>query len=285
MSLNFVINNLTVYNYLKGGKMMGRIRVTQLFPFLIPIRLKQRKYKFYKEMEKDDHLYSEYLHHELLEFVVFESEETMVNNNSGYDIKYQYNKVYNLKLAAKVLDKLIIAPGETFSFWKRLKEAQQEERFKNGLTLVNDKITEAPGGGLCQLSNILYWVFLHSPLSTVERTAHDVESFYLPDKLYGIDATVSEGWLDLKVKNNTDVSFQLDIQFTAETIKIRLMSSQNPTASYEIFNLNNEIFYKNGQPYRKVDIGRSVKDLITNDKNNVILYTDIVKIGYNLEGI
>ena len=48
---------------------------------------------------------------------VFETSSLMMNENSGFDMKYQINKVHNLKLAARTINKVIIEPNETFSFW------------------------------------------------------------------------------------------------------------------------------------------------------------------------
>jgi len=262
---------------------MGRIRLTQIFPFLIPLRKKQRKALFYKQMERDDHRYTLRQEAEVLEHLVYEKSEVMVNENSGYDIKYQYNKVENLKLAAGVLNGLILTPGEVFSFWQVIRHADKHEPFKDGLVLVNGKITELPGGGLCQLSNMLYEILLHSPLTTVERTAHDIESFYFPDKVYGIDATVSEGWLDLKVKNATADTYQITVDFPGNThIRIGLHSDAEPTHTYRIYNLDNEVYQENGKHYRKVAIWKKETNLATGEESEHYLYTDKVGIGYNI---
>ena len=63
----------------------------------------------------------------------------MINEGSGFPLKYQYNKVHNLKLAAKKIDGLLIRPGETFSFWKAAKDADRDAPYLDGLSLVNGK--------------------------------------------------------------------------------------------------------------------------------------------------
>lgn len=50
----------------------------------------------------------------LLPNTVFETSSLMMNENSGFDMKYQINKVHNLKLAARTINKVIIEPNETF---------------------------------------------------------------------------------------------------------------------------------------------------------------------------
>jgi len=43
-----------------------------------------------------------------LPYEVFSTSSMMLNKNSGFDMKYQENKVHNLKLAAKPFDKFIL---------------------------------------------------------------------------------------------------------------------------------------------------------------------------------
>lgn len=54
----------------------------------------------------------------LLPNMVFETSSLMLNENSGFDRKCQINKVHNLKFAAKAINKVIIEPQETVSFWQ-----------------------------------------------------------------------------------------------------------------------------------------------------------------------
>ena len=62
------------------------------------------------------------------------------------------------------------------------------------------------------MSNVLFWVFLHTPLTIIERHPHLIEDFPSPDKdiPVGVDATINEGWQDLKVKNNTNQTFKIN---------------------------------------------------------------------------
>ena len=97
---------------------MSRKRLTQIFPFLLPLRKWQRKKFFYFKMRADGYRYAQRKSEKILPNLVFETSIPMLNGNSGFDMKYQFNKVYNLKLAAKTIDKIIIEPEETFSFWQ-----------------------------------------------------------------------------------------------------------------------------------------------------------------------
>ena len=65
----------------------------------------------------------------------------------------------NLKLAAAPIHRVLIRPGETFSFWMLVRGADRKQRYLDGLNLENGRIVGSYGGGLCQLSNLLFWLF------------------------------------------------------------------------------------------------------------------------------
>lgn len=146
---------------------------------------------FYLEMLLDGNRYARGKSEVLLPNIVFETASLMLNEKSGFDMKYQTGKVHNLKLAEKTIDKVVIAPNEVFSFWQLVRWADQQEKYKEGLNLVNGKIIGSYGGGLCQLSNMLFWLFLHTPMTIVERHGHAVEWFppTTEDLPCGTDAT------------------------------------------------------------------------------------------------
>ena len=62
------------------------------------------------------------------------------------------------------------------------------------------------------MSSFLYWLFMHTPLTVTEQHTHGIDLHRnTPGIPQGIDAAVAEGRLDLKVKNNTAYTFQIQI--------------------------------------------------------------------------
>lgn len=118
---------------------MRRKRLTERFPFLLPLRKLQRKIFFYLKMKLDSNDYAREKSDEPLAYKIFTASSRMINPNSGFDLEYQINKVHNLKLVAKTMDGIIIRPNEVFSFWMLAREAEKYGEYKEGLTLVNDK--------------------------------------------------------------------------------------------------------------------------------------------------
>lgn len=263
---------------------MSRRRLTQIFPFLLPLRKWQRKKIFYLSMWLDKNKYAKEKSPELLPYTVYSASSCMLNENSGFDMEYQYNKVFNLKLAAKTLDRILIRPGETFSFWQLVGKADKKELYKDGLILINGEIVPSYGGGLCQISNLLFWVFLHTPLKIVERHGHAVESFPSPDKeaVCGTDATINEGWLDLKVKNETAETFQISVSFDEKMIWGTILSDREPDKTYEVFNQSVSYFRKNGKVYQTAVVCRMTENKTDHSWVNEELYENLCQIGYDL---
>lgn len=262
---------------------MSRKRLTERFPFLLPLRKWQRKLFFYTKMRLDGNIYAREQIKERLPFEVFRAVSPMINRNSGYDIKYQYNKAHNLKVAARKLDRLIIKPGETFSFCLAVKNADRQTPYRDGLNLSGGKISGSYGGGLCQMSNVLYWLFLHSSLTVTERHGHSVEAFppASESEVKGVDATVSEGWFDLKVKNNTDSVYQITLSFGGETMAACLRGERPEEWEYEIYNPSVEYFRRKERIMCRAEVNRR-KRKGEGGWEEARMYQNICEIGYKL---
>lgn len=262
---------------------MSRPRLTQVFPFLLPLRKWQRKTCYYWKMKRDGNNYAQekgdVLHYSIKKVV-----SPLINKNSGYDIRYQHNKVHNLKLAAKTLNLVLIRPGEVFSFWHLVRHADKEEPFKNGLYLLDDQIIPSYGGGLCQLSNLLFWIFLHTPLEILERSGHGVQNFPTIAEAfpYGTDATVNEGWIDLKMKNETNNTFQLKIDFDEEEMSVEILSKEPLKEAFTIFNPSVNYMKKGNKIYQIASVGRRTVNLKTKKESTKVLYENQCEIAYEL---
>ena len=267
---------------------MSRKRITQRFPWLLPIRKRQRLFFFYMGMRLDGRRYAGQFSEALLPCPLFESGSLLYNRGTGFDMIYQENKVFNLKLAAAALNHLLIRPGETFSFWRLVRRADRRTPYREGLTVVNGEVRPLPGGGLCQLSSLLFWLFLHSPLTLVERHGHRIKDF--PDAPspegpapIGVDATVSEGWLDLKVRNDTPDSFQLELLFTEDTLLGRLRADAPPRSSFQITSSEPVYYRQEGRLFQETDVFQSQFSHPSGEPLSArLLYRNRCEIGYPL---
>ena len=102
-----------------------------------------------------------------------------------------------------------------------------------------------------------------------------------------MDATISEGWLDLKVKNETADTFQLRLSFDPEHLTGRLLSSAEPEAVYRVVNGAVTYWRRDGAVYEggggAGKISRRGGDEAAESQ---LLYRNVCRIGYPLpEGI
>lgn len=89
------------------------------------------------------------------------------------DMRLQENKAVNLRLAAPKVSGVLIRPGEVFSFWRLVGATSARKGYREGLMIKRGQPSQGIGGGLCQFTNLLHWLVLHSPLRIVEYHHHD----------------------------------------------------------------------------------------------------------------
>ena len=164
--------------------------------------------------------------------------------------KLQEQKIINLKQAIQRLNCIVIEPNHVFSLWKIIGKPKYENGYVDGMLLSNGKVIEGIGGGLCQLSNFLYWIFLHAPIETIERYHHSMDVF--PDSgrtlPFGGGATILYNFIDLKVKNTSTYPLQLKIWLTDNHLKGQILSPRPIPEKFHVFE-KNHFFIKRGQKY------------------------------------
>lgn len=200
------------------------------------------------------------------------------------DMRLQENKATNLALAVKHIDGLIIRPGETFSLWKLVGRTTERKGYKEGLTISRGKTSKGIGGGLCQLSNLIHWMILHSELTITEHHHHDGFDLF-PDFgrqiPFGTGTSISFNYLDYRVTNNTDNTYQLRLSVDDEYLcgELRATRHQQHTfhihAEDEFFSREDGVVYRNGKVYRDtIDCatGQCVESRLIRTNHAKVLY-------------
>lgn len=129
--------------------------------------------------------------------------------------KWADNKKHNLKLAIGKFQDLAIYPGKVFSFWHLAGNPSIKAGYKIGINIIQGKLGFEVGGGLCQLSGLLYHLALSAGLEIVERFPHSVD-LYTDETRYtplGADATTAYGYKDLRIRNSLSqpICFRIEI--------------------------------------------------------------------------
>lgn len=156
---------------------------------------------------------------------------------AGVDPDLQRGKVTNLRLAVARLDGLVVEPGRWLSFWRQVGVPSRRRGFVDGMVLSHGQIGAGVGGGMCQLTNLLYWMTLHTPLTVVERWRHSYDVF--PDvgrtQPFGSGATCAWPVLDLQVTNRTSWRFRLGLEVTGTDLVGRWTADAPVPLHYEVY--------------------------------------------------
>ncbi|MFL0247235.1 VanW family protein [Candidatus Clostridium stratigraminis] len=215
----------------------------------------------YKQWYFSGKKYSSNVVGERYPYVIFEHRTPLIRKLKDVDMYLQYNKITNLRLAVEKLNGIIIKSGETFSYWNIVGKPTYKKGYLDGLVLCADGTFKAGvGGGLCQLSNLIYWMTLHTDLIVTERHRHSHDIF--PDvsrtQPFGTGATCSYSSLDLQIHNNTDKEFQLVVYLTDESLVGEWRSSETSFHEYEVYEKEHSItpgvfggYIRNNVIYRK----------------------------------
>ncbi len=128
-------------------------------------------------------------------------------------------KVENLRIAARAFHGLEIPPGEIMSFWRQLGRTTRRKGFLSGRELREGCIVPAIGGGLCQLSGLLYQAALAAGLEIIERHGH---SRVVPGSQaeQDLDATIFWNYVDLRFRSH--LPWRIEIELTTDELVVRL---------------------------------------------------------------
>lgn len=179
------------------------------------------------------------------------------------DPHLQETKIVNLRLAAATMDGLLIRPGQTFSFWDRVGAPTAERGFVEGLILRGGRITAGIGGGLCQLSNLLYWMALHTPLEVAEQHHHGFDPFPDAGRVlpFGSGATIFWNYGDLRLTNPTDQPFQLCARVGSTRLHGAVRTDRPWPVAYHVEEDGHRFVREvDGRVYRENELWRRIVD-------------------------
>lgn len=137
-------------------------------------------------------------------------------------------KVENLRIAAQRLNWIILPPNKILSFWRAVGAPTERNGFRLGRSIRGDVVSADIGGGLCQISGLLYEIGLRAGLQIIERQAH-TQDLYTDETRFtalGLDATVVWGHKDVRLRNNTAQSLTLNFEVTTDQICAKLWSER-----------------------------------------------------------
>lgn len=177
------------------------------------------------------------------------------------DAALQENKAVNLAIAAPKISGVLIRPQEVFSLWRLVGRCSAKEGYREGLVIKQGKPDRDIDGGLCQLSNLIHWIILHSPLTITERHHHDGVDLF-PDfnrqVPFGLGTSILYNYLDYRFTNQSPYTFQLIAYTDPRYLCAELRCDHVLDYSYHIKLLEEYFYLKEGQYYRTNTVNRRI---------------------------
>ena len=216
--------------------------------------------------------------------IVLHSHKSLIRRTPGnVDAQLQNNKAVNLSIAAPKVSNVLIRPGQIFSFWSLVGSCTPRKGYLEGLVIGSGQVSKGFGGGMCQFTNLIHWLVLHTPLDIVEHHHHDGIDLF-PDfgrqVPFGVGTSIAHNYLDYRFQNNTQLTFQLMTWTTQEYLCGEIRADGSLGVKYHIkaenehFTRENGVVYRNGQIYREcidVHTGNLLKrELIKNNHARVL---------------
>jgi vancomycin resistance protein VanW len=236
------------------------MRLSEIHPAIYHTRIWQKR-AFRKLADMRVNFACEKLRDDL-EFSCKRHQSLLRRKLGNSDPQLQENKVVNLKIAVPTIDGVLIKPGETYSFWQLVGETTREKGYLEGMQLSRGEVVRGVGGGLCQLSNLLYWMALHTPLKIVERHHHSFDPFPDENRVlpFGSGCGVFYNYIDLRFFNPTDITFQIRLWITEEHLKGAIRSDMEAPHTYHIEEKDHRFLHNGDKTFRENEIWREVID-------------------------
>jgi len=200
------------------------------------------------------------------------------------DPRLQDNKAVSLGLAAPCVNGILIRPGETFSFWRLVGRCTAKRGFLPGMVLQNGVPREGVGGGMCQFTNLLHWMVLHSDLTITEHHHHDDYDLF-PDfgrqVPFGVGTSILYNYLDYRFRNDTDHTVQILVWSDGQYLRGELRSEALPAHAWHIsceeehFTCESGVWYRNNKVFRrKIDkhTGSTLEKALLRQAHARVLY-------------
>jgi vancomycin resistance protein VanW len=228
---------------------------------------------------------------EKLPFSHFSHRTILLRKLKDVDMWLQHNKIINLKIAAQKLNGILIRPGEVFSYWYLIGKPSKRKGYVDGMILENGTFRPGTGGGLCQLSNLIFWMTIHTPLVVTERHRHGYDVF--PDsnrtQPFGSGATCFYPHGDLMIQNSTQDTYQLLVSVGDKFLEGEWRVSSKPQYVYKVVERNHKMkdehwggYSRHNELYQqKLDLkGNLVNEKLIIKNSAIMMYSPLLEDSY-----
>ncbi|GAB3076797.1 VanW family protein [Corynebacterium aquatimens] len=137
----------------------------------------------------------------------------------------------NIELVAAQVNGAYVSPGETFSLNGYTGPRGAAQGYVESGIIIDGHAGRAVGGGISQFATTLYNASYFAGMTDIEHTPH---SYYISRYPAGREATVYEGAIDLKIRNDSPHPVRIETSFGGGEITVRLKG----TRTYKVESVN-----------------------------------------------
>jgi len=159
--------------------------------------------------------------------------------------------------------------------------------YLDGMVLFLGHIGYDIGGGLCQMTNLIFWMTLHTPLTLIERYRHSHDVFPDSNRIlpFGSGATCAYPHRDLMIRNDTDQTFQ---RVGTQSLEGEWLAERPPEHCYEIVERNHRMdrgpwggYVRHNELYRQrlTTDGVFLDELFLLENNAIMMYNPLLPQG------
>ncbi|MCK7663805.1 VanW family protein [Corynebacterium sp. CCM 9185] len=132
---------------------------------------------------------------------------------------FSYASGVNIRRVAEMVDGAVVAPGQVFSLNGYTGPRGTAQGFVESGIILNGHADTAVGGGISQFATTLYNAAYFAGFDDVAHTPH---SYYISRYPAGREATVYEGLIDLKFRNNSPYPVMINTSTGDNSITVRM---------------------------------------------------------------
>jgi vancomycin resistance protein YoaR len=130
----------------------------------------------------------------------------------------------NIRVVAAKVDGALVKPGETFSLNGYTGPRGTAQGYVPAAVISGGQLSKAVGGGISQFATTMFNAMYFAGLQDVHHKTH---SFYISRYPAGREATVYEGLIDLKWKNDGPTGIFVDTQWSPGTLTVTFYGTRH----------------------------------------------------------
>ncbi len=184
------------------------------------------------------------------------------------------NRNQNLSVASSKIN-CVLAPDEIFSLGNQLEPITFEEGYRSSKVILNGKLEEGIGGGVCQIASTLYNAVLLTDLEIITRANHSLPVSYVP---LGRDATYASGSIDFKFQNTSPYPIFVESYCESNRVYVNLFSHASLKPHYTQIKFSSDVVNVEPPPTPlylkdpKLEIGQMITETPALEGKTVKLY-------------